>query len=127
MTALLLVLAITGVGTPTIAHTETMIPDPEPHSHAPALPADSELLDRIIGCESGGDPTARNPVSSASGILQFVDGTWRYVWTDYLGSQPPTARAYQATVAEQMRAGRALYEREGTRPWNASRSCWGPA
>lgn len=34
------------------------------------------LLDQIIGVESGGDPTAKNPNSSASGPGQFIDSTW---------------------------------------------------
>jgi hypothetical protein len=34
------------------------------------------LIDSIIGVESGGDPNATNPRSSASGLGQFIDGTW---------------------------------------------------
>jgi hypothetical protein len=34
------------------------------------------LLDQIIMAESGGDPTAKNPRSSAEGLGQFIDGTW---------------------------------------------------
>jgi hypothetical protein len=34
------------------------------------------LLDSIIGAESGGNPNARNPNSSASGLGQFIDSTW---------------------------------------------------
>lgn len=34
------------------------------------------LVDRIIGVESGGNPNARNPRSSASGLGQFIDSTW---------------------------------------------------
>jgi hypothetical protein len=34
------------------------------------------LVDSIIGAESGGDPNARNPSSSASGVGQFIDSTW---------------------------------------------------
>ena len=34
------------------------------------------LVDQIIGAESGGNPNATNPNSSASGLGQFVDSTW---------------------------------------------------
>lgn len=34
------------------------------------------LIDSIIGVESGGNPSARNPRSSASGLGQFIDSTW---------------------------------------------------
>lgn len=43
-----------------------------------AGPIDS-VVGKIIGVESGGDPTAKNPNSSASGLGQFTDGTWRAV------------------------------------------------
>lgn len=31
---------------------------------------------RVLACESGGNPTAENPTSSASGLWQILDGTW---------------------------------------------------
>lgn len=34
------------------------------------------LIDQIIGVESGGNPNARNPRSSATGAGQFIDATW---------------------------------------------------
>lgn len=34
------------------------------------------LADSIIGVESGGDPNAQNPNSSAGGLGQFIDSTW---------------------------------------------------
>jgi hypothetical protein len=34
------------------------------------------LTDQIIGVESGGDPNARNPNSSAMGAGQFISSTW---------------------------------------------------
>ncbi len=30
----------------------------------------------VLARESGGDPRAENPVSTASGLWQFIDGTW---------------------------------------------------
>jgi hypothetical protein len=30
----------------------------------------------VLERESGGDPTAQNPTSTASGLWQFLDGTW---------------------------------------------------
>jgi len=34
------------------------------------------LIDSIIGAESGGNPSARNPNSSATGAGQFINSTW---------------------------------------------------
>jgi hypothetical protein len=34
------------------------------------------LIDSIVSAESGGDPNAKNPNSSASGAGQFIDSTW---------------------------------------------------
>lgn len=34
------------------------------------------LIDQIIGVESGGNPNARNPNSSAMGAGQFINSTW---------------------------------------------------
>ena len=31
---------------------------------------------RIAKCESGFNPNAKSPISSASGVFQFVSGTW---------------------------------------------------
>ena len=42
--------------------------------HFPANRVDEAL--RIIQCESGGDPSAYNPYSGASGLFQFLPSTW---------------------------------------------------
>lgn len=34
------------------------------------------LIDQIISVESGGNPSLKNPNSSASGLGQFIDSTW---------------------------------------------------
>jgi hypothetical protein len=38
---------------------------------------ESSVLDQIMRHESGGDYTAHNPKSTASGAYQFVNGTWK--------------------------------------------------
>jgi hypothetical protein len=55
-------------------------------------------LNEIIRRESGGSLTAQNPTSTASGLFQMINGTWR----GYGGS---TATAAQASAAEQIRVG----------------------
>lgn len=40
-------------------------------------PVDSNYFARLMAAESGGNPNARNPRSTATGTFQFVDGTWR--------------------------------------------------
>jgi phage-related protein len=49
----------------------------------------------IIGRESGGNPRAQNPVSSASGLFQMIDSTWRA----YGGTTPHARDAPEATQA----------------------------
>lgn len=79
--------------------------------------AESPDWDPIIACESGGNPRAQNPSSSASGLFQFIDSTWeRY------GGE--TERAKDASVSHQYEVANRAHAREGYAPWNASKSCW---
>lgn len=41
------------------------------------------LISRIIHVESGGNATARNPLSSATGLGQFIEGTWLRMMRSY--------------------------------------------
>ena len=74
----------------------------------------------IIWCESRGDPTARNPVSSASGLWQFLRGWWSGKWSDMVGVFDP-----RDPVAA-MRAA-AIVSKNGTDwgDWSESRHCHG--
>jgi len=42
----------------------------------PTTPGEDNLIKKIIGVESSGDPTAKNPDSSATGLGQFIKDTW---------------------------------------------------
>lgn len=46
-------------------------------AYFPAGQVDTAL--RVMACESGGDPTADNPTSSAAGLFQFIRSTWDWV------------------------------------------------
>ncbi len=49
-----------------------------------------KLTDRIIHVESGGSATAKNPLSSATGLGQFIDSTWIRMMVTY---RPDLARS----------------------------------
>jgi LysM repeat protein len=74
----------------------------------------------LIRCESGGSPTAQNPSSTASGLFQFLDSSWRAY-----GGGKYAARAKDATVAQQYEIANHAYAMSGLNPWAASRGCWG--
>lgn len=88
---------------------------------AHADPGDlSAALDAIAQCESGGNATAQNPRSSASGLYQIIDGTWAaYGGVKLTGF----VHARQASPADQLTIARRIAE-DGLQAWNASRSCW---
>ena len=100
------------------------------------------VLWRIASCESGHGRSggigyrAHHPRSSASGGWQFLSGTWRYVARTYASTWQAhgwehlrrealnTGSMAGARPEVQQAAAIILYQREGTRPWAASRSCW---
>lgn len=92
------------------------------YSSPPVITGDALV---IANCESGngtGDGsynlTAKNPNSTASGIWQFLDGTWESVT-----GLPAPASAY--SLETQLEAFEKLYDNgAGRSHWNASRSCW---
>lgn len=86
-----------------------------PAQAATGMPPDVRAA--IIACESGGNPTAQNTESTASGLYQFLNGTWRH----YGGT---TARAKDAPVTEQHAVADRAYTANGLRDWDASRACW---
>lgn len=74
----------------------------------------------LISCESGGNPTAQNPSSTASGLFQFLDTSWIAY-----GGGKYASRAKYATPAQQYEIANRAYAQSGLTPWTASQSCWG--
>jgi len=80
------------------------------------------ILLEIRRCESGGNYNAANPYSSARGAYQFLTGSWAaYGHAARYG----VSQAHLATNAQQDEAALITWQRDGTRPWAASRNCWG--
>lgn len=65
---------------------------------------------RVLMCESQGNRHADNPKSTASGLFQFLDSTWRST----TGTAPP-AKAYSPDT--QVRAAKMLRDAQGWSPW----------
>ena len=80
------------------------------------------ILLQIRWCESRDNYTAANKRSSARGAYQFLSGSWKaYGHAARYG----VSTASQATPAQQDEAALITWQRDGTRPWNASKHCWG--
>ena len=45
------------------------------------------LVDKIVGVESGGNASAKNPLSSATGLGQFIESTWLTLFRKYFPAQ----------------------------------------
>lgn len=84
-------------------------------------PADVAWAMQVIACESGGDPNAKNPRSSASGLFQHLARLWpdRSVKAGWAGASIWDPEANIAVAAW------LVYEGGGKGHWNASRHCWG--
>lgn len=45
------------------------------------------VIDKIVGVESGGNASAKNPSSSATGLGQFIESTWLRMFRQYFPQQ----------------------------------------
>jgi hypothetical protein len=84
-------------------------------------PDDVPWAMRVMACESGGNPYAKNPTSSASGLFQHLARLWdgRSSAAGWGGADIFDGEANIAVAAW------LVYEGGGKGHWNASRHCWG--
>lgn len=119
--------------------TNRSAPDDKAPEQATESPQDesvqsmSYVAQVVAACESGRrkadgtavvgtySPKADNPRSTASGLFQFLDGTFKR-----LSASAGYARAKHAPLSVQYQAFKELYNKRGLRPWSASASCWRP-
>ena len=76
--------------------------------------ADTPSMVKIACAESSFNPTNKNPYSSAKGLFQILDGTWK-------GNQC-TGNVYNAD--DNIACAQKIYASDGTSDWNASKSTW---
>ena len=50
----------------------------------------SSFVNKVVGVESGGDPTARNENSTATGLGQFIESTWLEMFRRYFPDRAAT-------------------------------------
>lgn len=81
--------------------------------------APEDLVVKVVECESGFKPNAQNAYSTASGLFQFLDSTWKSQSTKYGVTTQKNDPYGQIEVATHMIAD------GGITHWNASKSCWG--
>lgn len=60
---------------------------------------------RVMACESRGNPNAKNPSSTATGLFQFLDGTWAWMsvlsgWSGYSRLDPEANVAVAAYLVD---------------------------
>lgn len=72
------------------------------------------VMERVAAAESEFSPSAKSSTSSAKGVFQILDGTWK--------AASCTGNPYDAY--DNAVCAKRVYEREGLGAWEASRNKW---
>jgi len=92
---------------------------PQPQAPAASTVGLSAFESCVISAESGGNPTAVNPVSGAGGLFQFLPSTWASL--GFASAYPGGAQTAPSSVQEA--AFSKLYAEAGTSPWAPYDGC----
>lgn len=76
--------------------------------------ADAPIMVDVARAESQFVPTAKNPKSTAKGVFQILDGTFKHYKCD----------GNVLNASDNIRCARKIYDHEGTEPWNSSKDNW---
>lgn len=72
-----------------------------------------------VACaESRFDPTVKNPISTASGVYQWLDGSWAYYGTKYWGTLNGRDKL---NADDSIELAMLVLRDRGTTDWNASK------
>lgn len=85
--------------------------------HASNVGVSVDLVTRIAECESGLRWDARNPHSTASGVMQYLSGTWANTEAGRAGISVFDADANIRMAVTHIAV-------HGTSPWRSSQACW---
>lgn len=89
---------------------------------SPKIASGYEILDKVALCESGNNPLAKNPNSSAKGRFQFINSSWKHygkmLWGDNLINKDVLDYEDNTELAMY------VYQLNGLKDWEESKSCW---
>jgi len=87
------------------------------------FPGEVELALCVIAGESGGNPNAQNPTSSAAGLWQFLRRTWDRVPLSVTGGSYDSGAVFDPVAATRAAAWLRNADGGGWTQWNAYRRC----
>ena len=75
---------------------------------------EAPVMVHVANSESGLNPLAKNPSSTATGLFQILKSTW----------QDAGCTGNPKNANDNLVCARKLFDKSGTKPWNESRDTW---
>ncbi len=80
------------------------------------------LLEKIALCESSNNPLATNKKSSAKGLYQFLDSSWKFYGNQLWHEDIINKNVFDPEDSKELAV--FVFEKYGSRPWSESSGCW---